>query len=58
MEHGKKGKKIEYEKPELVDIMREGAKGQTQYCEDGSGEYWCYDGIAPGDYCSVGTDYF
>jgi len=54
MEEEKRDKKFKYEKPELVDMMRTGAKGD---CENGSGDELCYDGVAPGDYCSVGTDY-
>ncbi len=51
----KRNQKFQYEKPELVDMLQEGAKG-VDPCDVGTGDDYCYDGPAAG-YCSVGTDY-
>ena len=57
MEEKKRNEKIQYEKPELVDIMRTGAKGQDNCNPVGSGAGdGCYDGISAVDYCSIGSD--
>ncbi len=56
MEDKKKDRKFQYEKPELVDMMRAGARGQDSCEPFGSGAAdWCYDGMSPGSYCDVGT---
>ncbi len=49
MEKHVKGRKMEYEKPGLVDIMRNGASGGAiELCENGSGEEQCTEGAAAG----------
>ncbi len=56
MEEKKRVGKFEYEKPELVDMMRAGASGQEECNPFGSsaGDS-CYDGTSPGLYCGTGT---
>ncbi len=50
-----KGKNLQYEKPELIDIRKRGAEGQN--CLDGSGNpAYCEAGTAAsGSGCSVGV---
>ncbi len=54
MEKHVKGRKMEYEKPGLVDIMGKGAAG-VDLCDDGSGAVdICDTGAAAGG-CSPGS---
>ncbi len=56
MEDKKKIVKFEYEKPELVDMMRAGAEGQDSCGPFGSSAGGgCYDGTNADEDCSTGT---
>ncbi len=48
-----KRRKIEYEKPELVDMVDQKAMGLT--CSDGSGNIECYNGPGAGVECDSGA---
>ncbi len=51
-------RKLEYERPELFDIMREGAGGKNGECENGTGAgLWCEDGLSAGSACYAGDDF-
>lgn len=57
LEKPKKGK-LEYERPELFDIMREGAGGQNGECENGTGAgLWCENGPDADGSCNAGDGY-
>ncbi len=57
MEDKKKIVKFQYEKPELVDMMRAGAEGQNGDCENGTGDAYCYDGVVASSWCNIGSDH-
>jgi len=54
MEKKSAGKKMQYEKPELLEIMKTGAEGAAD-CMEGTGASDCWSGPAAGNSCSIGT---